>query len=310
MVYKDYYKDLGIASTASAAEIKKAFRNLAKKHHPDKTKGSKSSEAKFKEINEANEVLSDPEKRKKYDQFGADWKSYEQSGARPGGFDWGKYNAGQSEQQHQQQNESSFNDAGVNDLFEMLFGQRTGQRGGGRRSRAVDGNDLEASTVITLEEAYHGTTRLIQLNGQTIKVTVKRGAADGLKMRIPGKGGAGSSGGKNGDLYLTVVIAAHPFFTRFGDDLHCSLPVDLYTAVLGGKTFIKILKGNITVSIAQGTQNGKELRLAGLGMPVYGEKDQFGNLLVTVSVVLPGDLTSQELEHFKSLSALRSGHRP
>lgn len=309
MIYKDYYKDLGVASTASPAEIKKAFRNLAKKHHPDKTKGSKASEEKFKEINEANEVLSDPAKRKKYDQFGAEWKSYEQAGARPGGFDWGKYSTDRQEQSRPPNSGSSFNDAGVNDLFEMLFGERTGQRGA-RRSRSVDGRDLETSTVITLEEAYHGTTRLIQLNGQTIKVTIKPGIADGVNMRIPAKGEPGSNGGRHGDLYLTVVVAAHPFFTRTGNDLHCILPVDLYTAILGGKTHVKILKGNITVSIAQGTVNGKELRLAGLGMPVYSEKDAFGNLLVTVNVVLPQDLTPQEMELFKTLSALRAGRRP
>ncbi len=309
MVYKDYYKTLGIASTASPAEIKKAFRSLAKKYHPDKSKGSKPAEEKFKEINEANEVLSDPVKRTKYDQFGTDWKSYEQKGANPGGFDWGKYSAGHQPQQQYQESDTSFNDAGVNDLFEMLFGQRSGQRGG-RRAAAAAGRDLETSAVITLDEAYHGTTRLIHVNGQTIKVSIKRGAPDGLKMRIPAKGTAGANGGRNGDLYLTVVIAAHPQFTRTGNDLHCGLPVDLYTAILGGKTHIRILKGNITVNIAPGTHNGKELRLSGLGMPIYSEKDQFGDLLVSVSVVLPQDLSLKELELFKMLSAMREERGP
>ncbi len=306
MTYKDYYKDLGIGKTATPAEIKKAYRTLANKYHPDKTKGDKAAEERFKEINEANEVLSDPVKRKKYDQFGADWKRYEEAGAQPGGFDWSKYasGGGQTHWTGMNESDSAFGDVGVDDLFEMLFGQRSGQRRG-TRSVVIKGEDLGTETTLSLEEAYHGTTRLIRLNGQTIKVTIKPGVADQQMLRIAGKGGGGSSGGPNGDLFLTVKIAPHPEFHRKGNDLYRDLPVELYTAVLGGKTQIKTMKGKVTVNIPKGTTNGKELRLRGLGMPAYAKKNKFGNLLVKVDIVLPEDLSEEEIDLFRKLAALR-----
>ena len=197
-----------------------------------------------------------------------------------------------------------FADEGVNDLFEMLFGQRSGQQRG-RRGVVIKGEDLETETTLSLEEAYQGTMRLIHLNGQTIKVTIKPGVADQQTLRIPGKGGAGLSGGPNGDLYLDVRIAPHPEFLRKGNDLHRDLPVDLYTAVLGGKTQIKTLKGQVTVTIPKGTANGKELRLQGLGMPVYGKKNEFGNLLVKVDILLPEQLGEEEIDLFRKLASLR-----
>ena len=309
MLYKDYYKDLGVDKTATQAEIKAAYRKLALKYHPDRNSGDKSAEERFKVISEANEVLSDPVKRKKYDQFGADWKHYEEAGAQPGGFDWSKYASGRGGQTHRATGDESgpmFTDEGVNDLFEMLFGQRTGQQRA-RRNVALRGEDLEAETILSLEEAYHGTTRLIRLNDQTIKVTIKPGVAEQQILRIAGKGGAGLSGGPNGDLYLTITIAPHPEFHRKGNDLHRDLPVELYTAVLGGKTTIKTLKGNVTVNIPKGTPNGKELRLRGLGMPVYGKKNEFGNLLVKVDAVLPEHLSEEELALFRKLATLRGG---
>ena len=308
MTYKDYYKDLGIAKTATPIEIRKAYRTLANKYHPDKNKGDKTAEDKFKVINEANEVLSDPVKRKKYDQFGADWKHYEEAGAQPGGFDWSKYSSGRGGQTHQtgtQDYNNMFADDGVNDLFEMLFGQRSGQRKG-RRSNVIKGKDLETETTLTLEEVYHGTTRLIQLNGQTIKVTIKPGVKDRQKLRIVGKGGNGVGGGPNGDLYLTIKIAPNQEFQRDGNDLFCSLPVELYTAVLGGKIQINTLKGKVTVNIPKGTQNGKELRLRALGMPVYAKKNEFGNLLIKINILLPDQLSEEELNLFGKLAALRN----
>jgi curved DNA-binding protein len=306
MIYKDYYKDLGVEKTATPAEIKKAYRTLAKKYHPDKNSGDKSAEERFKVISEANEVLSDPVKRKKYDQFGADWKHYEESGAQPGGFDWSKYASGSGGQTHRTSTHESdvFTEEGVNDLFEMLFGQRSGQQRG-RRSVVVKGEDLETMTTLSLEEAYQGTIRLIQLNDQTIKVTIKPGVADQQMLRIAGKGGHGLGGGPNGNLYLTIKIAPHPEFHRKGNDLQCTLPVELYTAVLGGKTQIKTLKGKVTVNIPKETPNGKELRLRGLGMPVYAKKNEFGNLLVKVDIVLPEHLSEEEMNLFRSLAALR-----
>jgi len=307
MTYKDYYKTLGVAKTATPEEIKKAYRKLALKYHPDKTKGDKVAEEKFKEINEANEVLSNPAKRKKYDQFGADWKHYEETGAQPGGFDWSKYASGSGGQTHRPstaETDTKFSGEGADDLFEMLFGQPSGgQRG--RRSIVIKGEDLETETTLSLEEAYHGTTRLIQLNDQTIKVTIKPGVADRQMLRIAGKGGAGLGGGPNGDLYLTVEIAPHPEFQRKGNDLHRDLPVDLYIAILGGKIQINTLKGNVTVNIPKATPNGKVLRLKGLGMPVYGKKNEFGNLLLKVDIMLPEHLSKEEIDLFTKLAALR-----
>lgn len=307
MIYKDYYKDLGVGKTATAAEIKKAYRALANTYHPDKTNGDKSAEERFKAISEANEVLSDPEKRKKYDQFGADWKHYEEAGARPGGFDWSKYTRSGGEQPRQPGSRESgepFQDSGIDDLFEMLFGQRSGR---GRGRRGVKGEDFETAMVLSLEEAYHGTTRLIQLYGQTIKVTIKPGVADQQMLRIAAKGGKGQNGGPNGDLYLSVEIAPHPTFRRMVNDLHCDLPVDLYTSVLGGKTKIKTLRGTVTIDIPKGTQNRKELRLRGLGMPVYGKKNEFGNLLVTVDIRLPERVSEEEMALFRQLALIRDG---
>ena len=308
MTYKDYYKDLGVGKTATSDEIKKAYRKLANKHHPDKNKGDKSSEERFKVISEANEVLSDPAKRKKYDQFGTDWKHYEDTGAQPGGFDWSKYATGGGGQTHQSnpnESDTMFSGEGAEDLFEMLFGQHAGKKRGGRRSAASNGNDLTTETTLSLEEAYHGTTRLIQLNDQTIKVTIKPGVADQQMLRITGKGGIGSRGGANGDLYITIKIAPHPEIHRIGNDLHCDLPVDLYTALIGGKTQIKTMKGKVTVTIAKGTPNGKELRLVGLGMPVYGKKNEFGNLMVKVNILLPENLSEMEMKLFGELATLR-----
>ena len=308
MNYKDYYKDLGVGKTATAAEIKRAYRALANKYHPDKAKGNKAAEDKFKDINEANEVLSDPVKRKKYDQFGADWKHYEEAGAQPGGFDWSKYassRGGQSHRTNAREPETAFSGEGVEDLFEMLFGQQSGQ-GRARRSVVIKGEDLATETILSLEESYHGTTRLIQVNGQKIKVTINPGVTDQQRLRISGKGGSGSNGGPNGDLYLTVKIAPHPEYQRHGNDLNRDLQVALYTALLGGKVRTKTLKGSVSVNIPKGTPNGKKLSLRGLGMPLYSKKNEFGNLLVKVDVVLPENLSEKEVDLIKELAALRN----
>jgi curved DNA-binding protein len=307
MTYKDYYKVLGVGETATSEEIKKAYRKLAFKYHPDQTKGDRAAEEKFKDINEANEVLGDPEKRKKYDQLGADWKHYQEAGTQSGGFDWSKYasdHGGRAHRMRSEEFDTMFADEGAGDLFELLFGQRHGQRRG-RRSTALKGEDLEAETTLALEEAYQGTTRLIQRHGQTIRVTIKPGAADQQVLRVAGKGGAGLNGGPNGDLYLTIKIAPHPEFQRKGNDLHCDFPVELYTAVLGGKAQVKTLKGTVKVNIPKETPNGTALRLRGLGMPIYGKKNEFGNLFVKIVIQMPNHLSEQEIDLFRKLAALR-----
>jgi curved DNA-binding protein len=302
MNYKDYYKELGVSKTATPDEIKKAYRTLAKKYHPDKNNGDKAAEEKFKVISEANEVLSDPEKRKKYDQLGNDWNNYTQAGAQPGGFDWSKY-ANSANRTQSNEPSPGFDDENINDLFEMMFGQSNRQQP--RRRSVAKGRDLETETILSLEEAYNGTIRFIQLNDQKIKVTIKSGVADGQKLRIPGKGGKGSNGGTNGNLFLTIRIAPHHYYQRRGNDLHCILPVALYTAILGGKTQIKSFKGIVTIDIPKGTLSGKEFRLQGLGMPVFAKRNEFGSLYVKIEILLPENLNDEELGLFKKLAALR-----
>jgi curved DNA-binding protein len=306
MNYKDYYSVLGVAKEASTDEIRKAYRKLALRYHPDKTKGDKAANEKFMEINEANQVLSDPEKRKKYDQFGADWKRYEEAGAQQGGFDWSKYAQGGSGQKHRmnaEEFESSFASGEDIDLFELLFGERSGRRRG--KARAFRGEDLNAETTLTLEEAYRGSTRLIRLDEQTINVTIPPGIDDGQMLRVAGKGMEGMNGGPRGDLFLTVKIAPNPEFHRKGNDLHRDFPVELYTAILGGKALVKTLKGAVKVDIPKETPNRKVLRLHGLGMPVFGKKEKFGDLFVTVDIIAPDHLSQEETELFGKLAALR-----
>ncbi|HXX62738.1 MAG TPA: J domain-containing protein [Bacteroidota bacterium] len=305
MTYKDYYKILGVSKNATPEEIKKAFRALAVKYHPDKTKGDKASEEKFKAVSEAHEVLSDPEKRKKYDQFGEDWKNYQQRGGEPGGFDWSKYApGGQSRRMSPEEFNEAFSEGGFGDFFEMLFGGRGSGRSS-RRASAERGADFEAETTLTLAEAYHGTTRNLKLDEQTIRVTIKPGIADEQVLRIPGKGQEGLNGGPNGDLYLTVRVSQDGPFERKGDNLRCDIPVDLYTAVLGGKVQVSTLKGAVKVDIPKETSSGKVLRLRGLGMPLYGKKGEFGDLTVVVRVQVPEHLSDEEIGLFKKLSSLR-----
>lgn len=331
MQYKDYYKILGISRNASQDEIKRAYRKLAVKYHPDKTKGDKEAENKFKEIAEAYEVLKDPEKRKKYDRFGENWKYYQEAGAgaQAGGFAWSDFarQTGFGSRDWQEQS-SPFGDVfqfeevfmgreggrrstGFSDFFEMLFGdqfrtsrtrQRTQQRPSARR-----GQDVSAETTLTLEEAYHGTTRIIEFNGRKIRVHLKPGIQHNQTLRLPGKGGAGEGSGGHGDLYLTVKIADHPEFTRKGDDLYKDVWIDLYTAVLGGRIDVKTLKGNVKVTIPKRTQNGKVLRLPGLGMPIHDKPGKFGDLYLKVNVKLPEDLSETDLKLFEQLSKGKKG---
>jgi len=308
MNYKDYYNILGVPKEATTDGIRKAYRKLALRYHPDKTKADKAANEKFVEINEANQVLSDPEKRKKYDQFGADWKRYEESGSQQGGFDWSKYAAGAGGPQKQRMSaeefESMFGAGEDVDLFELLFGGRGGRRRA-TRTAAFKGEDLNAETTLSLEEAYHGSTRLIRLDGQTISVRIPPGIADEQVLRVASKGMDGINGGLNGDLYLVVKIAQDPEFHRKGNDLYRDVPVELYTAMLGGKVLVKTPKGAVKVDVPKETPNRKVLRLRGLGMPVFGTKDAFGDLFVTIDIKLPDRLTPEETELFGKLAALR-----
>ncbi|WP_187260693.1 DnaJ C-terminal domain-containing protein [Pontibacter beigongshangensis] len=298
MDYKDYYKILGVDKSASQAEIKKKYRSLAKQFHPDKNKDNKEAEGRFKEISEAYEVLGDEEKRSKYDQLGANWKQYQQGpgsgqhyGGQPGGG-FGGYST---------QDPSDIFGSGFSDFFEQFFG---GGSSGYRRPRSQKGQNYEGEMLITLQEAFTGTSRLLTLENQQLRITTKPGVADGQVLKIKGKGGAAAGGGTPGDLFLTVKIEPHPAFERKGNDLHTTIKLDMFTAILGGDAQVNTLNGQIRVKIPAGTQNGKTLRLRGKGMPVYTKPDQFGDLYVRIEVALPVHLTAEEKEQLEKLRAM------
>ncbi len=315
MDYKDYYKVLGVDKKATQDEIKKAYRKLAVKFHPDKNKGNKEAENKFKEVNEANEVLSDKEKRKKYDELGENWKYYQQSGGQDQGFDWSQYsNQGGRGGQQQYTYDGDMNDAfggagGFSDFFETLFGQGFGgQQTRGRQSARkakMKGEDISAEMSITLEDSYVGAEKMFDLDGQSIKLKIKPGIANGQTLKLGGKGNPGYNGGNAGDLLLRIQVLNDPIFERKGDDLYTDLRVDLYSAVLGGKAPLRTFKGTINVNIAKESQNGKVLRLQGMGMPKYGKANSFGDLYAKLIIEIPVNLSEKELKLFKELSDLR-----
>lgn len=307
MEYKDYYKVLGVNKTASQDDIKKAYRKLAVKYHPDKTKGDKAKEEKFKEITEAYEVLKDPQKRKQYDELGANWKQYQDGN----GGGWGNPYAGRGQTRTEFDGDFSdlFGDGGgFSDFFESFFGQGTsGQARGGRAASGFQGQDIQASVSISLDDAYEGGVRLINLNGKRLRLKLKPGIEHNQTLKIKGKGQPGIHGGPAGDLYLTVEINPHARFERKGNDLYMTVPVDMYTATLGGKINIQTLKGSkVNVTIPKGTDSGKTLRLKGLGMPSYHHPDQFGNLFVQIKVTTPKGLSKEEEELLKKLQTMRS----
>jgi curved DNA-binding protein len=300
MEYKDYYKVLGVDKKASTEEIKKAYRKLAVKYHPDKNPGNKQAEEKFKEINEANTVLTDPEKRRQYDELGENWKYAQQGGN--GGFGGSRTGAGQGRTYTSEEFEDIFGGggggSGFSDFFESLFGNRGG------RSRTAAGTNYRADLEISLQDAYQGAEKIFELEGQKLRIKLKPGITDGQVIKLKGKGGPGANGGSAGDLLITVKVAEDPTVRREGDDLHMEAPIDLYTAVLGGKASIRTLKGVIKIDIAKGTDSGKVLRLKGLGMPQYNTPGEFGNLYVKVQITVPKNLSERETELFKQLAQL------
>ncbi len=302
MDYKDYYTVLGVAKSATKAEIKKAYRNLAKKYHPDKTKGDKALEEKFKEVSEAYEVLSHDENRKKYDKLGANWKNQQQAGG-SGGFDYSQYYSNPGAQGRQGGHQSFEGDPEMfSDFFNNIFGGSGGYSGStGRRQTARKGQNYSAEMDITLQEAYHGGTRIINVNGKKLRIKTKPGTRDKQKIKLAGKGSPGAGGGPAGDLVIIINIQTNSNFKRKGDNIFIELPVDLYTAVLGGKIEIPTLNGNVHMTIPKGTQGGKTLRLKGKGMPIYGSASQFGDLYVKTNITIPINLNPEEEELFTKL---------
>ena len=306
MEFKDYYKILGVERKVSADEIKNAYRKLAVKYHPDKNPNNKAAEEKFKEMNEAYEVLGNEEKRKKYDELGENWNQYQQQGGKEGNFDWSRWQqTGGGQRKTYSSGEDMFGEGGdFSDFFSNIFGGS--QRKGGRTQQPRKGNDFEAELSISLEEAFNGTARQLETEGEKLQIKIKPGVKEGQILRLRGKGGQGISNGPRGDVFIKVHIDHHPHYERKMDDLYCDIPVELYTAVLGGKALIRTLKGNIRIDITQGTDSGKVLRLKGMGMPKFGVEMEYGDLYAKIQIVLPKDLTREETELFQKLLSIRT----
>jgi curved DNA-binding protein len=312
MEYKDYYKVLGVDKNASDKEIKTAYRKLARQYHPDVNAGAKGAEERFKEINEAYQVLSDAEKRRKYDQLGSDWQRWQQGGGGAGGFDWSRWTGAPGYDVRYGNAEDlgdMFGGGSFSDFFRQIFGNMggayAGQRGGyGDRTYATRpqrGRDYEQEVEITLEEAYHGATRILEKDGRRLEIKIPAGARSGTKVRLAGEGAGSPTGGQAGDLYLRVKVLPHARFERKGADLYADVPVDLYTALLGGKVPVQTLAGTVTLTIKPETQNGQTIRLRGKGMPKLREADACGDLYLKVDVRLPTNLTPRQQELIQDL---------
>jgi curved DNA-binding protein len=305
MDFKDYYKVLGVEKSATPEEIKKAYRKLAVKYHPDKNPGDKAAEEKFKEANEAYEVLSDAEKRKKYDQFGENWRYYEQHGGKAEDFDWSQW--GPSGRRQTYSHEGDMDDLfgegqHFSDFFEQLFGQRFGGR---RRQQAGRGRDTHAVMEVSLEDAYQGGTQQVMVNGSRLNIKLKPGLQNGQVIRLKGKGAPGRSGGPDGDLLITIKLSPDPQYELKGKDIYGDAQVDLYTAILGGKINVQGPGGPLSMNIPAGTDSGKVFRLKGVGMPEYDNPSQRGDLYLKVILHIPKDLTDQEKELFRQLAQFR-----
>ena len=302
MEYKDYYQVLGVGRQASKDEIKKAYRKLALQYHPDRNPNNKEAENKFKEANEAYQVLSDPEKRTHYDRLGADYSRWQQTGGR-GGFDWGQWSTGRPGGVHVEYSgdmDELFGEGGFSDFFQQIFGGLGGFESRGRRGRAVQ-PAYEQPVTVSLEEAFHGGTRLMQLDGRRLEVKIPAGARSGTKVRMAGVGPAGR-GGQPSDIYLVVDVADDPRFARQGDDLTTEVEVDLYTAVLGGETRVPTLDGQVVLKIPAGTQPGQSIRLKGRGMPQLKNSKVRGDLFAKIKVRLPKNLTDKQRKLFEELA--------
>lgn len=295
MTFVDYYKILGVEKTATPTEIKSAFRKLARKYHPDLNPNDKDATKKFQEINEANEVLSDPEKRKKYDQYGKDWEHAEQ-------FENAKQYQGQpSDSGKTRFSETSFEERDFSDFFESLFG---GAAGAGKRQVKFRGEDYNAELHLDLMDAYHTQKQTLTVNGKNIRITIPAGIENGQTIKIAGLGGQGINGGPNGDLYITFSIANRSKFKRLGNDLYTTVELNLYTAVLGGEITIDTLDGKVKLKVKPETQNGSKIKLKGKGFPVYKSDGLFGDLIITYEIKIPQNLTDKEKALFTELSKL------
>ncbi|MBK9355475.1 MAG: J domain-containing protein [Bacteroidetes bacterium] len=290
----DYYKILEIDKSASDDDIKKAYRKLARKYHPDLNPNNKEAEGKFKEINEAKEVLSDPEKRKKFDQYGKDWKNAD-------AFEQAKQNKGQQQGGSQQFYQSGdFNKEDFSDYFESMFG-------GGRGSQTkFRGQDLNAEMSLKLSDVYKTQKQTITINGKSIRLTFPAGIENGQVVKLAGQGSPGINGGPNGDLIITFTIENDTKFRRDGNNLFATVDLDLYTALLGGEIVVDTFEGKVKLKISPETQNGTKIKLNGKGFPIYKKENQFGDLFITYQIKLPKNLTEKEIELISELKKIRT----
>ncbi len=303
MAFIDYYKILEVGKNATEAEIKKAYRKLARKYHPDLNPNDKEAERKFKEINEANEVLSHTENRKKYDDYGENWQHAEE-------FE-------KSKQQRQYQgngNQGGFGGSGgggfsgggdFSDFFESMFGGRT-SGGGGRRSAQYKGQDFNAELHLELKDVYTTHKRTLTINGKNIRITIPAGVENGQQIKISGMGAEGSGGGPKGDLYITFTIENHTKFKLDKHNLYATVDLDLYTAILGGEITADTFDGKVKLTVKPGTQNGTKVKLKGKGFPVYKKEGEFGDLYLTYQIQIPTNLSEKEKELFTELAKLRT----
>lgn len=314
MEFIDYYKLLELDKSASQAEIKKAYRKLARKYHPDLNPNDKAAQLKFQQINEANEVLSDPEKRKKYDQYGKDWQHAEQfeearkqqtaGGARRGGGygqDFGGFGGNQGGYSYS----GNFDDDTFSDFFEQMFGSNA-RAHGSRRDRHFKGQDYNAELQLKLSDVYQSHKQTLTINGKNIRLTIPAGVENGQTIKIKGHGGPGVQGGPKGDLFITFSIINDTKFRREKENLYTTVDVDLYTALLGGEITVNTFSGKARLKVKPETQSGSKIKLKGKGFPIYRSEGQFGDLYITYRIKMPTNLSEKEKELLRQLQKLRS----
>lgn len=294
MAFIDYYKVLEVDKKATESEIKKAYRKLARKYHPDLNPNDKEAERKFKELNEANEVLSHPENRKKYDSYGENWQNGEQ------------FEKSRQQQQYQgNSQQGGFSDGGdFSDFFESMFGGRSA--GSGRRNTPYKGQDFSTELRLDLKDVYTTNKRTLTINGKNIRITIPAGVENGQQIKISGLGGEGSNNGPKGDLFITFSIENHTDFKRDKNNLYANVALDLYTAVLGGEITAATFEGKVKLTVKPGTQNGTQVKLKGKGFPVYKKEGEFGDLYLTYQIKIPDKLSEKEKELFTELAKMQT----
>jgi curved DNA-binding protein len=315
MDYKDYYKILGVERSASAEDIKKAFRKQALKYHPDRNPGDKGAEEKFKELNEAYEALSDPQKRARYDQLGESYSRYQQTGGVPGGFNWNEWSVG-SQPGGTRVNVEDLNDmfggvGGFSDFFQSIFGQMGGMGTAARRAQrrnstrqAPPPEPLAQTVPISLDEAFHGTQRMVEIDGRRLEVKIPAGASTGTRVRMAAVGVTGPDGRK-GDIHLVVEVQPDERYERKGNDLYTDFETDLYTAVLGGEARVTTPSGKVVLNVPAGTQPGQAFRLAGRGMPHLRSPETHGDLFARAKIQLPRKISAEQRALFEKLAKMK-----